>query len=486
MQSFSPLSLAALRARHNIVNQLLDRRASLSQKDGSSALLHMASFTGDVAFIKLLLLKDAIRQQVKVHSQIELRNVAELLEIPHAAEVADGCVLAMHVAAFCGRTDLVEYFLTLGVDVDAFYEVSFDRSILFGEDKIIKESKWTSLMAATRNGHYHTVSMLLGKGGNGAAQTSHNETVLTMATVRGHVPCALALVEWHKERGMCWDNLDRWTPIKAAAVGCHVECARLLVEEGANLNVLTGDTTALMNAAAHGYTEYVIALIGLGADLEITNKDGATACHFAVSEDRSDCLKALAAAGADLNSCNVDGDTPLALAASFGKFSAMRTLFELGAKQPTFNLKQRSAVHVAAIQGKAESIETLHELGADIDIGDERKGQTALMFAALYGRLSCVEKILSIAPQACLTRDRKGGMAIHKALAYGEKECAETLMEHGADINQIDGLSKTPLDWLDNNDSLIEKEKRELRLAFVELGAKTGKELEQEKRSQEE
>lgn len=41
--SFSPLSLAALKARSNIVEQLLNRRASLLVKEhGSSPLLHMA------------------------------------------------------------------------------------------------------------------------------------------------------------------------------------------------------------------------------------------------------------------------------------------------------------------------------------------------------------------------------------------------------------------------------------------------------------
>ena len=99
--SFTPLSLAALKARSNIVEQLLSRRTSILVKEhGSSPLLHMACCSGDLSLVQALLQKEAVRQQLDLKAHVQLRKVAEFQVMPHAGEVFDGFLRPLHVASF--------------------------------------------------------------------------------------------------------------------------------------------------------------------------------------------------------------------------------------------------------------------------------------------------------------------------------------------------------------------------------------------------
>ena len=90
----------------------------------------------------------------------------------------------------------------------------------------------------------------------------------------------------------------------------------MLLEAGANPNVRahvtaldkrehadhpTGGFTPLMFAARNGHEAAIRALIKGGADLNITNGDGATAMNIAIVNDRFDLAKTLLDLGADPN-----------------------------------------------------------------------------------------------------------------------------------------------------------------------------------------
>jgi len=94
----------------------------------------------------------------------------------------------------------------------------------------------------------------------------------------------------------CWrgvqikDN-DGWTPLMCASSNGHTECAKLLLDSGADVNIKSNDGwTPLMWASSKGRTECVKLLLECGADTTIVDKDGKTASMLSHNSDITQLL----------------------------------------------------------------------------------------------------------------------------------------------------------------------------------------------------
>jgi ankyrin repeat protein len=90
---------------------------------------------------------------------------------------------------------------------------------------------------------------------------------------------------------------------------------KLLAKHGADVNTKDkASWTPLMHAARYHDAQFVKLLIDVGADVHVTNNDGATAIFMAIcnfTEKRYDIIQVLVDHGADVN-VTVDNDmTPL-------------------------------------------------------------------------------------------------------------------------------------------------------------------------------
>jgi len=134
----------------------------------------------------------------------------------------------------------------------------------------------------------------------------------------------------------------------ASARAGSVEAVELLIKHGADVNAaeLLQDQTALMWAAAEGHLDVVDALLKHGADpnrkaraSELTTRStrtdypsgGFTALHWAVRDGDEAVVRRLVAGGADLKLTNADGATPMTLAIINDRFDLAAKLLELGA-----------------------------------------------------------------------------------------------------------------------------------------------------------
>jgi len=89
--------------------------------------------------------------------------------------------------------------------------------------------------------------------------------------------------------------------------------------------------TALMYASSLGYTDIAVALINVGADVNIKNKNGSTALMYASQQGDTDIVEVLIKAGADVNIKNNYGSTALRYASS--SYEVVRLLKAAGAKE---------------------------------------------------------------------------------------------------------------------------------------------------------
>ena len=104
-----------------------------------------------------------------------------------------------------------------------------------------------------------------------------------------------------------------------------VGCVKSLIDEGVDVNTIQDDytpRTALSAAVINGHGQCAELLINKGADVNISDRKGRTAVHNAVHFVRSQCLNLLLKAGADVNTTDHEENTLLFLSPIW--FSAKR------------------------------------------------------------------------------------------------------------------------------------------------------------------
>ncbi|KAK3240044.1 hypothetical protein CYMTET_50081 [Cymbomonas tetramitiformis] len=91
------------------------------------------------------------------------------------------------------------------------------------------------------------------------------------------------------------DNRSGYTPLHYASREGHLDCVKLLLDTGADVNGTTkaGNATSLQRAAYTGKTEVVRFLLQRGANAMLQDSDGETALHKASTNGHVDTTRAL-------------------------------------------------------------------------------------------------------------------------------------------------------------------------------------------------
>jgi hypothetical protein len=112
------------------------------------------------------------------------------------------------------------------------------------------------------------------------------------------------------------DNLNGWTPLHDAVMNGHIEIARLLLQNGAEVNAKDSDGyTPLHIAARNGHVDFLHLLVENGADLEAQNNDGWRALHRAAWMGHLPFIQELISRyHVDINASNYYGTTALSWA----------------------------------------------------------------------------------------------------------------------------------------------------------------------------
>ena len=432
-------------ARDDQVSQaltLIDKGANVNATapDGTTALI-WAVHHDEVSLIERLL---------KAHANVGTAN--------------EFGATAMSEAATFGDTAVIEKLVRAGADVDS-----------------PNADGQTALMILARTNNVKAAEFLIRHGASvNAREQWLGQTALMWAAARGQPQMVKLLLEHHADpNARAYANLFRrqvtaeprvqarpaggFTPLLyAARQGC-IDCAKYLVEGGADVNLTDPrDVTPLIMATENFHFDLAKLLIDKGANVNEWDWWGRTPLYEAVDLDtlpyggRPDHLS--------LDNTSALGLMKLLLNKGANPNARLR-LFppyrSLGADRGGDMALTTGAtpLYRAARAGDVAAVKLLLEHGADANLPN-RYGDTPVMAAAGLGaskvdtrgkyitEKEAVETIdLLVAAGANVNaRDMRGDTALHGAAAWGRDDVVRCLALHHADLTAKDERGMTPFD----------------------------------------
>ncbi|KAK8135510.1 hypothetical protein PG984_003450 [Apiospora sp. TS-2023a] len=222
----------------------------------------------------------------------------------------------------------------------------------------------TALWAAFDQKKYGSARKLLEKGAN------PNETLIKKfegisllhhAAKIGDVKAIERLLKHNASVDIRSSKQD--TPLMMAVMANHFEAAKMLVENGADVNVMSkqyNNATAVIQAAKAGSLPMVHLLCRNGANVKHkTPQDNMSAFLQAVYLGHADCAIYLLALGADIHEEGTIGWRPIHYAASKGRTEVVRWLLSMGADKSARTRGAETAEDLARAGGHHDVVALL-------------------------------------------------------------------------------------------------------------------------------
>ena len=418
--------------------------ADVNTMESPGARLVDAASRGDKKVVKELL---KLAKKEKKNEKKGVDEGGDDVRGPDARDWDD--MTALIAASSEGYNDVVLLLLAEGADPNAH-----DRDGI------------TALMEASIMGHSVIVTKLIEAGATVDAKSNSDVTALWLAAGGNKLDVMKILLD--KGADASDSRSDGTTALMAASVAGHTDVVKLLIENGGDPNAVDKDgLTALMNAAENGSVEVIRTIIENVKDptyVDTMSTTGFTALIIAAAHGKTDAVSYLIEnAKADVNIVHDNKVTTLMYAAASGHADTMKVLIENGgADINALHINGGSALTEAATAGAADTIKFLIENGAKYDLLDD-DGVSPLMAVASQGNVTGLDHVLdalkSDRDAQALTEhinllSHSGGSSVMFAAAGGHTKCAKTLIELGANIDEI--AQATP-DYLEKLAKMIEE-----------------------------
>lgn len=250
----------------------------------------------------------------------------------------------------------------------------------------------------------------------------------------GQLTCLQALIS--VQPGMVNKRATRGeTPLLVASQRDHLDCAKLLLGNGAAPDTANHEKeTPLYKACERNNPAMVALLLNHGAAVNIHCNQGWTALQEAVARDSVEICEMLLKAGAKINATNMYGISPLFTAAQTNGMDTLRFLIQHGADINTQAADGNTALMEATKNRHEEVVELLLSQKADAN-RTGRKGLLPLHIAAQTGNERITQMLL---PWTSKARVRRCGISpLHLAAERNRDDVLEMLLEAGYDPNAM-------------------------------------------------
>ena len=346
-------------------------------------------------------------------------------------------------------------------------------------DSKASPSTWNisySLLIALKEREESIVRLLLDRGANINTVWGEFGTALTMAAYGREMDLVRLLLDRGADVNMVGGKFG--TALAAAAytytsaetsVGRAARVAtrrvektlvRLLLDEGADINIVGGTFGTALAAAAHGgWLDMVSLLLDRGADVNIVGGEYGTALAAAALAPVSPLCEGMGIVGllldrgGDVNTVGGKYGTALAAAIYNCERDIVSLLLDRGADVNTVGGEFGTALAVAVYRDERNIVKLLLDRGADVNTVGDIYG-TALAVAAYHGSMDFVLLLLDRGADVN-TVGGEFGTALAAAVYMDKMKIVKLLLDRGANVNTVGGIYGTALtiaayqSWMD-------------------------------------
>lgn len=255
----------------------------------------------------------------------------------------------------------------------------------------------------------------------------------------GHLPLAEVLLD-------AGANPTDGVTAHIAGGGGNLDALELLHRYGLNANGIPGGVPPLVHIMLWSENPAgPLWLLDHGADPNLAwGDEGEAPLHVAARRWDVPMVERLVERGADLSRRRADGATPHTLAELHGNAEVAAWLLAHGAADELSPLERFMAACARADRPAAEAM-----LAAHPELRSQLRAHDHLMLhrPAETGNAAVLETMLACGfdPDA---KDKDGVTPLHRAAMGGHVEAVRVLLNHGANVNALDGMfSAPPLVW---------------------------------------
>lgn len=161
-------------------------------------------------------------------------------------------------------------------------------------------------------------------------------------------------------------NNNGWTPLHHALEVGDIECIKVLISGGVNVNTANNEGwTPLCDAINRDNIEAVTLLLDKNAKINTNFK--CTPLYYAVNKDNIECIQLLLNGGAIVDTYDDNGVTPLHNVVNCGNIEVLKLLLEADANVNATTNIGYTPLHIAVQYGKVDCVRVLLENGANAE-----------------------------------------------------------------------------------------------------------------------
>jgi palmitoyltransferase ZDHHC13/17 len=205
------------------------------------------------------------------------------------------------------------------------------------------------ILTCARQGNIGRIRALIESGRASATDRDDDGiTPLHLAAISGRVTACVYLIEQGAQVN-AFGGSPPATPLQWAARKGLVEIMDLLMQHGANPNLVDPHDFSCLHSVTHSSDRRALLYILCQPGIEVNERDymGLTPLHWAVQQDDEDSTLVLVKCGADPNAVDRNGLTALHWAASAGNSNCITQLLEAGADIRAKNRDRHTAQEMA-------------------------------------------------------------------------------------------------------------------------------------------
>ena len=382
-------------------------------------------------------------------------NIVKYL-VENGADMYSYEITALYQAVLNLNPKLVEYFLDKGASIEKAGGTDVYGNIMMAaagskfNNSNDKSPVDLTLLEKSAENSAKITEMLIGKADKNIINDSlEGKTPLIIAVGNSYIDTAKILIE--NGANINAVDIEGWSALSYAINNGDIEIAKLLLEN--KVKIKDELLIAIKSPIVESRINIMKLLIENGANINYTDENGFNPLNIAIESGDMELTKFLITNGANVNSLIQDGVSLIGYAIAQNNMDLLQILIENGANVNYTNGDSwaDTPLKTASRLGLDNVVRILLTRNADINAVD-MNGNTALHTAALNSQLSIVKLLLEKNPNLDI-QNKVGNTALHLAVISGNIDIVGELVLKGANTRIRNNDGKYPRDIARANNS---------------------------------